>query len=128
MRSKQNAPKDIDAYIAGFRTDVQEILQQIRRTIARAAPEAEETIKYGMPTFTLEGNLVHFAAFKKHIGFFPPVKGDDEFNKKASAYEGPKGSFRFPLDAAIPYALIDSIVKLRAKENAKRSEARRKER
>jgi uncharacterized protein YdhG (YjbR/CyaY superfamily) len=128
MRSKQKAPKDIDEYIAGFPLHVQEILQRIRRTIARAAPEAEETIKYAMPTFTLEGNLVHFAAFKKHIGFFPPVKGDDEFNKKASAYEGPKGSFRFPLDAAIPYALIGSIVKLRAKENGKRAEARRQKR
>ncbi len=117
MSAKQNPPQDIDEYIAGFPTDVRRILEKIRSAIKEAAPDAEETIKYGMPTFTLAGNLVHFAAFKKHIGFFPPVKGDDAFNKEASAYEGSKGSFRFPLGAPIPYALIGKIVKLRVEEN-----------
>ena len=124
MTTKRKPPKDIDEYIGGFPTDVREILEQIRTTIKRAAPDAAETIKYGMPTFTLEGNLVHFAAFKKHIGFFPPTKGDAEFKNEASVYEGEKGSLRFPLDAPIPYGLIGKVVKLRVKENLERAQAR----
>lgn len=79
MRTSQIAPQDIDEYIAGFPKDVQEILEEIRMTIRRAAPDAEETIKYQMPTFTLNGNLVHFAAFKKHIGFYPAPRGIETF-------------------------------------------------
>lgn len=119
------APKDIDDYIADFPDDVREILEKIRRTIRKAAPAAEETIKYGMPTFLLEGNLVHFAAFKKHIGLFPPVKADAAFKKKLAVYEGPKGNLKFPLDQPIPYALIGRVVKLRIKENRRRAEARK---
>lgn len=125
MTTKQKPPEDIDAYIKGFPADVRQILERIRATIKSAAPEAVETIKYGMPTFTLEGNLVHFAAFKKHIGFFPPTKGDAEFNDEASIYRGEKGNLRFPLDAAIPYGLIDKVVKLRVKENRERARAKR---
>ena len=119
MRTKQKPPKDIDDYISGFPTDVQEILEKIRMTIRKAAPDAEETIKYQMPTFTRKGNLVYFAAFKKHIGFYPPAKGDEKFKNKISVYEGAKGNLRFPLDKPIPYALISQIVKLRVKENSK---------
>jgi uncharacterized protein YdhG (YjbR/CyaY superfamily) len=119
------APKDIDDYIADFPDDVREILEKIRRTIRKAAPAAEETIKYGMPTFLLEGNLVHFAAFNQHIALFPPVKADAAFKKKLAVYEGPKGNLKFPLDQPIPYALIGRVVKLRIKENRRRAEARK---
>jgi uncharacterized protein YdhG (YjbR/CyaY superfamily) len=128
MTTKQKAPKDIDEYIADFPTGVRAILEKIRRTIAKAAPGAEETINYGMPTFTLEGNLVYFAAFKKHIGFFPPVKGDKKFKKDVSAYEGAKSNLRFPFDVPIPYALIGRVVKLRVKENLQRARAKDKKR
>jgi uncharacterized protein YdhG (YjbR/CyaY superfamily) len=119
MTTKKKPPKDIDEYVAGFPVHVREILQKIRKTIQQAAPDAEETIKYGMPTFTLEGNLVYFAAFKNHIGFFPPTQGDEEFKSETSPYEGPKGNLRFPLDAPIPYGLIGKVVKLRVEENLK---------
>ncbi len=128
MSTKPKAPLDIDEYIAGFPADVREILETIRTTIKKAAPDAQETIKYGMPTVTLEGNLVHFAAFKNHIGFFPPVKGDDKFTKEASPYRGPKGNLRFALDAPIPYALIGKAVKLRVTENLERAKAKAKKR
>jgi uncharacterized protein YdhG (YjbR/CyaY superfamily) len=124
MNTKRNPPKDIDEYIGGFPAEVREILQKIRMTIRREAPDAVETIKYGMPTFTLEGNLVHFAVFKKHIGFFPPTQSDAEFKKEASIYEGDKGNLRFPLDQPIPYGLIDKVVRLRVKENLERGRAR----
>ena len=124
MRADQTAPKTIDEYIAGFPDEVQEILQKIRKTIRTAAPDAEETISYQMPTFTLKGNLVHFAAFKKHIGFYPTPTGIVEFKKELSAYEGAKGSVRFPLDKPIPFALISRIVKFRVKENLARAEAK----
>ncbi len=117
MRTNQTAPKNMDEYIAGFPNDVQEILEKIRTTIRKAAPAAEETIKYRMPTFMLKGNLVYFAAFKNHIGFYPPTTGTEALNKELSVYEGPKRSLRFPLDEPIPYALISKIVKVRVKEN-----------
>ncbi len=98
MRTNQTAPKDIDEYIAGLPNDVQEILEKIRMTIRKAAPDAAETIKYQMPTFTLNGNLVHFAAFKKHIGFYPAPTGIETFKDELSVYEGAKGSVRFPLE------------------------------
>ncbi len=128
MSTKPTSPKNIDEYIAAFPTEVREILERIRTTIKRAAPNAEETIKYGMPTFTLGGNLVHYAAFKKHIGFFPPVKGGDQLQNEISIYAGPKGSLRFPLEASIPYALIGKIVKLRVKENLQRPKGKGKKR
>jgi uncharacterized protein YdhG (YjbR/CyaY superfamily) len=122
----QTAPKSIDEYIASFPRQVQEILEKIRLTIRKAAPDAEETIKYQMPTFTLKGNLVHFAAFKRHIGFYPVPTGIEAFKNELSVYEGGKGSVKFPLDKPIPYNLISKIVKFRVKENLERAEAKRK--
>jgi uncharacterized protein YdhG (YjbR/CyaY superfamily) len=126
MRTDQTAPKNIDEYIAGFPHDVQEILEKIRLTIRKAAPDAEETIKYRMPTFTLKGNLVYFAAFKKHVGFYPVPTGIEKFKKELSVYEGAKGSVQFPLDKPIPYGLISKIVKFRVKENLDRAAAKGK--
>ncbi len=128
MRTDQTAPKTVDQYIAGFPPDVQEILKKIRVTIRKAAPDAEETIKYRIPTFTLKGNLVHFAAFKKHIGFYPTPTGTAKFKKELSVYEGAKGSVQFPLDKPIPFDLIRRIVKFRVKENLEGAEAKGKKR
>lgn len=126
MSTNQTAPKDIDTYIAGFPNAVREILEKIRMTVRKAAPGAEETIKYQIPTFTLNGNLVHFAAFKKHIGFYPTPRGIEEFMDELSVYEGAKGSVRFPLDKPIPFDLISRIVKFRVKKNLARAAAKRK--
>jgi uncharacterized protein YdhG (YjbR/CyaY superfamily) len=126
MSTLETAPKDIDEYIAGFPPDVQEILEEVRATIRSAAPGAEETISYQMPTFRLEGNLVHFAAFKKHIGFCPAPTGVDEFKDELSEYKGGKGSVQFPLDKPMPLGLIRRIVEFRAKENLARAETRGK--
>jgi uncharacterized protein YdhG (YjbR/CyaY superfamily) len=126
MKTKPSAPTTIDEYIAGFPPDVQVILQKIRATIRKAAPQAEETIKYQMPTFTLHGNLVHFAAFKNHIGFYPVPTGIEAFKRELSVYKGGKGSIQFPLDKSIPYGLISKIVKFRVKENLAKAEARGK--
>ncbi len=128
MRTDQTAPKTIDEYIARFPPEVQEILEKIRRTIRKAAPDAEETIKYGMPTFTQNGNLVYFAAFQKHIGFYRAPTGVEEFEKDPTSYEQGSGSVQFPLDKPIPYQLISKIVKFRAKENRARSKAKGKKR
>ena len=117
MKTDRTAPKNIDEYIAGFPPDVQEILQKIRATIKKAAPNAEETIKYQMPTFTLHGNLVYFAAFKTHIGFYPIPTGIEKFKKELAPYKQGKGSVQFPLDQPIPYGLISKIVKFRVQEN-----------
>jgi uncharacterized protein YdhG (YjbR/CyaY superfamily) len=128
MRTDQPAARNIDEYIAGFPRDVQQILQKIRTTIRRAAPQAEEAISYQMPTFRLEGNLVHFAAFKNHIGLYPTPSGTEKFREELSPYQTGKGSIRFPLDKPIPYGLIGRIVKFRAKENLERFKARRRKR
>ena len=117
MIPNQEAPQTIDAYIAAFPDDVQAILQHIRRTIHEIAPEATEAIAYGMPTFRLHGNLVHFAAFKNHIGFYPVPSGMAAFQEELSAYKQGKGSARFPLDKPIPYDLIQRIVRFRVEEN-----------
>ena len=117
MKANQTAPKNIDEYIAGFPNEVQEILEKIRQTIRKAAPEAEETIKYKIPTFTLKDNLVHFAAFKKHIGFYPAPTGIEKFKKELSVYEQAKESVKFPLDKPITFDLISKIVKYRVKKN-----------
>ena len=110
-------PKDIDEYIAGFPKEIQKLLEQIRNTIKQAAPEAEEAIKYAMPTYVLNGNLVHFAAFKNHIGFYPVPSGIEAFKQELSVYKGAKGSVQFPLDKPMPLDLISKIVKFRVKEN-----------
>ena len=129
MRTKPKTAKDIDRYIANFPNEVQKILAKIRMTIKKAAPDAQETISYQMPAFTLKGHLVYFAAFKNHIGFYPPVTGGDvKFKKEKSVYEGPKGNLKFSLDKPVPYSLIGKIVKLRVKENLARAEAKDRKR
>lgn len=107
----------IDAYISGFPNDVQTKLKKIRATIKKEAPEAEECIKYAMPTYVLQGNLVHFAAYKNHIGFYPVPSGIEAFKKELSAYKGSKGSVQFPLDKPLPLELIRKIVAFRKNEN-----------
>jgi uncharacterized protein YdhG (YjbR/CyaY superfamily) len=125
MKADKKVPKNIDGYIAGFPSDVQEILEKIRMSIRRAAPDAEEAIKYQMPTFLLKGNLVHFAAWKKHIGFYASTS-NEALKDELSVYAGPRGSLKFPLDKPMPYGLITRIVKFRVKENLERAEAREK--
>ena len=107
----------IDEYIAQFTEDIQEILQQIRSVIKEAAPDATEKISYQMPTFFLKGNLVHFAAFKTHIGFYPVPSGIEKFKEELSQYKGGKGSVQFPLDKPMPLDLIRRIVLFRVEEN-----------
>jgi uncharacterized protein YdhG (YjbR/CyaY superfamily) len=110
--------KTIDEYIKAFPDSVQPILQKLRETIRRVAPEAVEAISYQMPTFKLNGkNLVHFAAFKHHIGFYPQPSGTEAFQKELSPYKAGKGSIQFPLDEPVPYGLIEKIVLFRVKEN-----------
>jgi uncharacterized protein YdhG (YjbR/CyaY superfamily) len=113
MELRQTAPTTVDEYIAAYPAETQSILQTIRATIRTAAPEATERLSYGMPTFFLERVLVHFGAFKNHIGLFPPVT-DPALESLILAYRGPKGNLRFPLDQPIPYALIGKIVTARA--------------
>jgi uncharacterized protein YdhG (YjbR/CyaY superfamily) len=117
MKTTQNIPQTIDEYIDGFPPDIQVVLQKIRLTIHEAAPEATEKISYQMPTFYLKGNLVHFAAFKEHIGFYPVPTGIEKFKKELSVYKQGKGSVQFPLDQPMPFDLITKIVKFRVKEN-----------
>ena len=116
MNNEQTAPKTIDEYIAGFPEDVQAILQAIRQTIKAAAPNAEEAISYQMPTFKLKGNLVHFAAFKNHIGFYPIPSGIEQFKEELAVFKQGKGSVQFPLDKPMPYDLIRRIVLFRVEE------------
>jgi uncharacterized protein YdhG (YjbR/CyaY superfamily) len=125
MKTKQATPMNIDEYIAGFPPDTRSILERIRSTIRKAAPGAEEAISYRIPTFKLKGNLVHFAAFQKHIGFFPTASGIAKFKAELSGYRGAKGSVQFPFDQPIPYDLIGRIVRFRFKENLERAKARR---
>ena len=121
MENHRFPPRNIDEYIASFSPEDQSILEKIRLTIREAAPEAEEKISYRMPAFALKGILVYFAAFKKHIGLYPPVRGDAKLNADISRYRGEKGNLRFPLDEPIPYTLISRIVKFRVKEQLERA-------
>jgi len=125
---KPPKPKDIDGYISQFPTDVQAILQKVRETISHAAPDAKEVISYQMPAFKQHGILVYFAAWKKHIGLYPPIFGDKALEKAVARYAGPKGNLQFPLDEPIPYNLIERIVKLRVKQDSEKASARRKKR
>ena len=126
MKAERDAPANIDDYIAAFPPEVRSILEKIRTTIKRAAPDAVEAISYQIPTFTLRGNLVHFAAFKHHIGLYPPVRSDEQLRADVAAYANEKGNLRFPLDERIPYALIGRIVKARVRENLEKAEDRQK--
>jgi uncharacterized protein YdhG (YjbR/CyaY superfamily) len=124
-QTNQTTAKDIDAYIARFPAHVQTVLQKIRQTIRDAAPGAQEKISYQMPAFFLQGNLVYFAAWKQHIGFYPPVSGDEQLRQEAAVYAGEKGNLQFPLDQPIPYDLIGKIVQVRVAENLARAAAKK---
>jgi len=119
MLEKKVEINEIDNYISQFPKEKQDILQKIRLIIKELAPEAKETIKYAMPTFVLNGNLVHFAAFQNHIGFYPVPSGIEAFKQELSVYKGGKGSVQFPLNKPIPYDLISKIVEFRINENLK---------
>lgn len=117
--------ESIDAYIGQFPRTVQETLGRIRKLIAKAAPEAEEAMKYQIPTFVLNGNLVHFAAFEHHVGLYPTPSGIVQFQKELAGYRTAKGSIQFPLDQEIPYALIQQIVEFRVEENRAKGKKKR---
>jgi len=118
--------QDMDAYIACFPNDIQKILEQVRATIRKAAPDAAEKIKYAIPTLVFKGNLVHFAAFKNHIGFYAAPTGHQAFDEELSAYKKGKGSVQFPLDKPMPLDLITKIVKFRVAENIEREAIKKK--
>jgi uncharacterized protein YdhG (YjbR/CyaY superfamily) len=124
----QTPPSSIDEYIAAFPPEVQQKLEQIRSAIREAAPEAEETIKYRMPTYVLHGNLVHFAAFTKHVGFYPAPSGIATFKDELSRYKGAKGSVQFPIDEPIPVSLVKKIVRFRVEQSRPKSAAAKKKR
>jgi uncharacterized protein YdhG (YjbR/CyaY superfamily) len=127
MSTDQAAPKTIDAYIAVFPQDIQAMLQQIRQVIHETLPGLGETISYGMPTFTLNGKyLVYFGAYKKHIGLYPAPTGVEEFHEAVALYGGGKGTLKFPLNKPMPFDLIRSIVRFRAKEQAEKAAAKAK--
>ncbi len=119
-------PKNIDEYIARFPEDVQSALEKVRATIKKAAPKAEEIISYQMPAFKYYGNLVYFAGWKNHIGFYPIPTAMRAFEKELSVYDGAKGSVKFPLDKPMPLGLISRIVKFRMKENLEKAKAKGK--
>jgi uncharacterized protein YdhG (YjbR/CyaY superfamily) len=122
MKSNKIGSISIDEYIATFPEVTQKILEELRATIKASAPEAEEKISYQMPTFALKGNLVHFAAWKNHIGFYPTSSGTQAFKHELSIYEGAKGSVKFPIEKPLPLELISRIVKFRVAENLKNAE------
>jgi uncharacterized protein YdhG (YjbR/CyaY superfamily) len=117
MPAKRTVAATVDEYIAAFPPEVQAVLRKVRQTVRAAAPEAEETISYQIPTFKQHGVLVHFAAFRNHIGFYPPVRGDARLEAAVARYAGEKGNLRFPLGQPIPYDLIGRITRLRLKQN-----------
>lgn len=124
MESEKITYESIDDYIAKSPPEVQEKLEVLRKVITECVPEAEEKISYQMPTFYLHGNLVHFAAFKKHIGFYPAPRGIEAFKEELAQYKGAKGSVQFPLNEPLPYDLIRRIAKFRADENIRAAEAK----
>jgi uncharacterized protein YdhG (YjbR/CyaY superfamily) len=124
--AQADSPGNIDEYIAGFPPDIQEILQQIRMSIREAAPGAEETIKYRMPTFVMNENLVHFAAFQNHVGFYPTPSGIAKFKDALSAYKSAKGSVQFPIDEPMPLNLVKKIVRFRVEEVRAKLAAKRR--
>jgi uncharacterized protein YdhG (YjbR/CyaY superfamily) len=127
MKGQRTMTENIDDYVAAFPPDVRVLLAKLRATIRKAAPRAEEKISYAIPTFFLNGNLVHFAGYKKHIGFYPGASGIKAFKRELSAYKGAKGSVQFPLDEPMPLGLVRKIVRFRVKENlAKSGSAERK--
>jgi uncharacterized protein YdhG (YjbR/CyaY superfamily) len=127
MESKRTESKSIDEYITSFPEEVQKKLQALRAAIKAAAPEAEETISYQIPAFTLKGNLVYFAAYKNHIGFYPTSSGIQAFKQELSIYESSKGTVKFPVGKPLPLDLISKIVQFRAAENLKRAKEKSRE-
>lgn len=125
MEISKTTYESIDDYISKFQPEVQEILMTLREVIQESAPDAKERISYKMPTFALHGNLVHFAAFKNHIGFYPAPSGIEAFKEELSIYKGAKGSVQFPINKPLPYELISKIVKFRVAENIKKAEDKR---
>jgi uncharacterized protein YdhG (YjbR/CyaY superfamily) len=123
--AKARTPTTIDSYISQFPADVQAVLRDVRATIRHAAPDAEETISYRMPAFRQHGILVYFAAWKAHVGLYPPISGDRAIEKAVARYAGPKGNLQFPLDEPMPVALIERIVKLRVKQDTEKAAAKR---
>ena len=126
MEKRNNGLSSIDEYIASFPDEVQVKLRELRAVIKSAAPEAVEKMSYQMPTFALYGNLVHFAAYNNHIGFYPAPRAIEIFQSELAQYEGGKGTVRFPLDKPIPYDLIKRIVEFRVKENLEKQALRLK--
>jgi len=125
MKATNNSTsKDIDLYISGFPAETQQVLEQVRAAIRKAAPDASEIINYGIPTFFLNGNLVHFAGYKNHIGFYPTPSAIEAFKKELSVYEGAKGSVQFPLDKPMPFSLISKITRFRVKQNTDKAAAK----
>ncbi len=124
MKSSAAEPTSIDEYIAGFPSDVREILTKLRATIRKAAPDAEEKISYRIAAFKLHGDLIYFAAFTKHVGLYPAPRDVPEFKKELAAYKGGKGTVQFPFDKPLPLRLITRIVKYRAKRNLEKLAAR----
>ncbi len=116
----------IDTFIAQYPPAVQKILHQLRKTILQAAPKAEACINYGIPTFKYHGNLVHFSAYEKHIGFYPGSEGIEHFQNEIAAYKSAKGSVQFPLDKPIPYALVKKMTAFRVKQNEAKAPAKKK--
>lgn len=125
MKTKSEVPKNIDEYISACSPDAQEILQKMRATISKTAPDAEEKISYQMPTFYLSGNLVHFAAYNNHIGFYPTPSGISTFQDELEKYKTSKGAIKFPIDEPLPLTLINKIVKFRGKENLAKAVAKK---
>jgi uncharacterized protein YdhG (YjbR/CyaY superfamily) len=123
MTIRPAVPRSIDDYIGTFPQDVQRKLQRIRRTIRRAAPQAEEAIRYQIPTFILHGNLISFAAYRHHIGLYPVPEGSAAFHRKIAAYRAARSTFRIPLEEPVPYSLISEMVRLRVRENRRRARA-----
>lgn len=121
MPTSRKTPKSFDDYLDRFPKDVQQRLQKMRLVIKKAAPQAKEKISYGIPSFTLNGMLVWFAAFKNHIGFYPRTSAIAAFKKELSAYKGAKGSIQFPFDKPLPLSLISRMVKFRVKENSSKA-------
>lgn len=124
----ESSVSPIDAYIARFPSKVQAILRKVRQTIRAAAPEAEEVISYQMPAVRQHGIVVFYAAWKEHVGLYPPIKGDPEIEQAVARYAGPKGNLQFPLDEPMPLALIARIVRLRVQQNLAKHEAQRTKR
>lgn len=127
MQSARTVPTNVDEYIAGFAPEVQAILQRIRQIVREAAPQAQEVISYRMPAFKQHGILLYYAAFKGHIGLYPPVSGDASLQKALAVYAGEKGNLRFPFDRPIPYYLIARVAALRVKQDAAKAAGKRKQ-